>query len=69
MQELVDCPFCGGQGAVPFSVAECCGRPGRDGSCCGDAVEGVDFNMCQYCETSGKVSAKQLVVDRLKGII
>lgn len=45
------CPACGG-GAAAFELEEnCCGRPYRDGSCCGQAypamVVGWECEVCQ----------------------
>jgi hypothetical protein len=53
------CPECGGAGVVQAqqerTVPICCGRPRRDGSCCGNVVPGLEVDICEEpCWTCGR---------------
>lgn len=49
----INCEVCGGSGAVQVSVPVCCERPHRSGECCGNAVEGYDWEPCSNCGGAG----------------
>lgn len=61
-----DCPFnkCDGSGIIYVgtcrTVAGCCGRPNRDGSCCGNAIP-VQVEDCEaaHCECDSMTQANQ----------
>jgi RecJ-like exonuclease len=61
MTDIVDCPECGGSGhvAVMVTISVCCGRFNRDGSCCGMAEPGQDwdYDACGMCCGSGQIPA------------
>jgi endogenous inhibitor of DNA gyrase (YacG/DUF329 family) len=58
------CPECGGSGFTEAqrerTVPLCCGRFRRDGSCCGNAVPGLEVDIVQEpCETCGRAVSRE----------
>lgn len=69
-EETIDCPLCEGRGFDVDVRAVCCGRwDYESGDCCGSPDPEEEQVPCGYCETTGQKEAKQVVLDKLSGVI
>lgn len=57
------CKICGGSGLIytEITVPVCCGNFTRGGECCGEALQGQDFDVepCQACYLESVLGQRQ----------